>query len=302
MMETLLAASNPLTHVVDHTWLNVGGFTIISNHVIMMMVAAFVVLMVIPRAVKPKTASGDIEGMTPKGFRNAIEAICQYLREFVARPNMGPHTDRFIPYIWSVFFFILTINLLGLLPLEPITKPVMKLFGADYGIYGTSTGNIWVTASLAVCTLIMIVVNGLRLHGMAYVKHFFMGPFPISVLIAFLEGIGLLAKTFALAIRLFANMMAGHILLAVLVGFISMAGAAGMVVGFGVAIPVVAGSVAINMLELFVAFLQAFIFTFLSSVFIGQAVNLHHDDEHEHDEHHAAMEDVTVSEEVAKAH
>jgi F-type H+-transporting ATPase subunit a len=112
------------------------------------------------------------------------------------------------------------------------------------------------------------------------VKHFFMGPFPINVLIAFLEVIGLLAKSFALAIRLFANMLAGHILLAVLLSFIGMAFAAGAVTGFAIAVPVVLGSVAIMCLELFVAFLQAFIFTFLTAVFIGMAVNIHHGDEH----------------------
>jgi F-type H+-transporting ATPase subunit a len=115
-----------------------------------------------------------------------------------------------------------------------------------------------------------------------------MGPFPINVLIAVLEVIGLFAKSFALAVRLFANMMAGHILLAVLMMFIAMAFSAGALMGSLVAIPVVLGSVAINMLELFVAFLQAFIFTFLSCVFIGQAVNIHHEEHHEHEEAHAA--------------
>lgn len=151
----------------------------------------------------------------------------------------------------------------------------------------------------------MIIVNGLRLHGMNYVKHFFMGPFPINVLIAVLEVVGLFAKSFALAIRLFANMVAGHILLAVLLSFIAMAGTAGAVVGFAIAIPVVLGSVAITMLELFVAFLQAFIFTFLTSVFIGLAVNIHHDHEHEADEHghgHAHEHGHTHEGNVAHAH
>jgi F-type H+-transporting ATPase subunit a len=130
----------------------------------------------------------------------------------------------------------------------------------------------------------MIVVNGLRLHGRVYVKHFFMGPFPINIVIAFLEVVGLAAKTFALAVRLFANMMAGHILLAVLVGFIASAGAVSAALGFGVAIPVVFGAAAVTLLEIFVGFLQAFIFSFLSCVFIGQAVNLHHEEHEGHEE------------------
>ena len=147
---------------------------------------------------------------------------------------------------------------------------------------GTSTGNIWVTATLAVCTLFMIVYNGLRIHGLGYVKHFFMGPPGINVVIALLEIIGLAAKTFALAVRLFANMVAGHVMLAVIIGFVSsMAAAYGTVAAIGVSFPVILGAIALNGLELFVAFLQAFIFTFLSAMFIGQAVNIHHEPEHE---------------------
>jgi F-type H+-transporting ATPase subunit a len=118
---------------------------------------------------------------------------------------------------------------------------------------------------------------------MAYISHFFMGPFPINLLIALLEVIGLLAKSFALMMRLFANMVAGHVLLAVLLSFIGMAQAGlGTALALIVVSPlVVLGSVAINFLELFVAFLQAFIFTFLTAMFIGQAVNIHHDEHHE---------------------
>lgn len=290
MVPGILAAGNPLDHVVDHFWKVAGEggpfttFTIMSNHVFMMLVAAILLILLVPAAVKPAAEGDELARFTPRGRRNAIETICVFLREFVARPNLGEHTDRFITYIWSVFFFILTVNLLGLLPLEPLTRPIASALGLEHPIYGTATGNIWTTATLAICTLVMIVINGLRLNGMDYIKHFFMGPFPINVVIAFLEWIGLLAKTFALAVRLFANMMAGHILLAVLLSFILSAFTVGVATGFGIAIPVVLGSVAITMLELFVAFLQAFIFTFLSCVFIGQAVNIHHDHGHEHHE------------------
>jgi F-type H+-transporting ATPase subunit a len=286
MVIECLASANPLTHVVDHTWYVLTGespfttFTLMSNHIFMMLVAAAILVLILPRLAATPSSSDEVEALTPRGARNLIETICTFLRDFVARPSMGEYTDRFIPYVWSAFFFILTVNVLGLLPLEPITRPVSRAVGLEHPVYGTATGNIWTTATLALCTLFMIVMNGLRLHGLAYVKHFFMGPFPINVVIAFLEVVGLCAKTFALAVRLFANMMAGHILLAVLIGFISAAMAVSAVLGFGVAIPVVLGSVAINLLELFVAFLQAFIFTFLSCVFIGEAVNLHHEENH----------------------
>lgn len=290
MTTLLLASENPLHHVVDHTWITTddGTFTILSNHIIMMMLAGVLLMLFMPMAVRTRHTGDVVRDLTPRGPRNLIELICDLLRNSVARPFMGEHTDRFIPYIWSVFFFILGCNLLGLMPFEPVTK---MIFGKP--IYGTATGNIWTTGTLAACTLLMIVINGLRIQGMTFVKHFFMGPFPINCLIAFLEVVGLIAKTFALTVRLFANMCAGHILLAVLVSFIAMAGAAGAAMGFTIAVPVVLGCVAINMLELFVAFLQAFIFTFLSCVFIGQAVNIHHDhhDEepgHDHGHGHAA--------------
>lgn len=275
-MMDMLASSNPLTHVVDFVWKKVGhdgpldSFTLVSNHIIMMIVAAFLLIIFLPRLVRVPQSSDEVERLTPRGGGNVIDTICVFLREFVARPNLGPYTDRFVPYLWTAFFFILTCNLLGLLPLEPITKPI---FG--HGVYGTPTGNIYVTGTLAACTLFMVIANGLCIHGMAYLKHFFIGPFPINILIAFLEMVGVLVKCFALAIRLFANMLAGHILLAVLVSFIAMAGASGAVLGLFVAVPVVLGGAAITLLEIFVAFLQAFIFTFLTAVFVGLAVNIH---------------------------
>ena len=298
MLSNLLAQGNPIEHVVDHAWITkpapmlplVPRITLLSNHIIIMTVAAILVMVLIPLALRIPETRDEVEFHTPRGKRNFLESICEFLRDFVAKPNLGSHTDAFMPFVWTVFFFILMNNLLGLLPLGPITKPIVRAITGNphaEGIFGTPTGNIFVTGTLAVMTLSMIVVNGLLTNGLAYVKHFFMGPFPINLLIALLEVIGLFAKSFALAVRLFANMMAGHILLSVLLMFVAMAFSAGALIGSLVAIPVVLGSVAINMLELFVAFLQAFIFTFLSCVFIGQAVNIHHEGEHhEHEETH----------------
>lgn len=261
-------------------------YTLLSNHIIMQVVAAALVVLVIPWALRQRAGTDGIGRLVPRGIGNAIEGLCEALRTHVALPALGPYTDQFVPYIWSAFFFVLTANLIGLIPLGDWT-PFLRSHGHAV-IGGTSTGNIMVTAALAISTLGMIVVNGLRLHWMNYVKHFFMGPALLAPMIAMLEVIGLLAKTFALAMRLFANMVAGHILLAVLLSFIGMAWVGlGVAGGVAISIPVVLGSVAINFLELFVAFLQAFIFTFLSAMFIGQAVNLHHD---EHDHEHGAAE------------
>ena len=259
---SILAAHNPLDHVVDHVWrsVNIGGMeiTILSKHVVAELIAAILLVAVVCSVTRRQER-------VPRGLANFIEAICQYFRVHVVRPALGPYTDHFVPYIWSVFFFILFCNLLGLIPLS-----------------ATATGNIWTTGALAACTFLMIVVNGLRLQGAAYLKHFCPGPLWLAPVMVPVEILGLIAKVCALAIRLFANMVAGHILLAVLLMFVSMAfGAMGVGIGaFGIAIPVVIGSVAINMLELFVAFLQAFIFTFLTTLFIGQAVVVHEAGEH----------------------
>lgn len=300
-MNAQILASSPLEHVVQHPFISrdvgiqapdflpgLGKFSWLSDHIIMQLTAALLVLLVMWRASSYARRGGSAELTPPRGLGNFIEVICEYLRKNVATPALGPYTDAFVPYIWTVFFFVLFSNLLGLIPLEPLTRYFWlkdSHLTHGHGIGGTSTGNIFVTGTLAGFTLLMLVFNGLRLQGMSFVKHFFQGPFPISVLIAFLEVIGLVAKTFALMMRLFANMVAGHVLLAVLLSFVALSThALGTGAGYGIGVMVVLGSVAINLLELFVAFLQAFIFTFLTAMFIGQAINIHHD-EHEHDAH-----------------
>jgi F-type H+-transporting ATPase subunit a len=267
----ILASGTPLDHVVQHPFWSARGITILSNHIVMQMVAAVLLIVLLRRACF-WVSTGDLFGdLTPRGGRNFVDTICSFLRDYVARPNLGDQTDRFIPYLWTVFFFILLCNVLGLVPLEPLTRLVLP-----FGVGGTATGNIWTTGTLAVCTLVVVVGSGFRENGTAYLRHFFQGPLFIAPLIAVLELIGLAAKTFALAFRLFANMIAGHILLAVLLSLIGMAGASGLGVGLAAAVPIVLVSVVFNFLELFVAFLQAFVFTFLTAVFIGQAVQIHH--------------------------
>ena len=153
------------------------------------------------------------------------------------------------------------------------------LFGTHLG--GTATANIWVTGALALASLVMWLVNGVRLGGRAFFAHLNPGPWWLAPLMVPLEIFGLFAKTFALAVRLFANMMAGHTVLAVLLSFILGVGtAAGALAGLGIAVPVVAFSVAMSLLELFVAVLQAFIFTFLTALFLGMFTVFHHGEEH----------------------
>ena len=278
---------NPLEHIVQHPLIERpahlgpltpdGVVTIFSDQIAMLLLAGVLLVFLLPLLVRKRRGAQGVDALVASGSANAVEAICQYLRKEVVEPTLHEHTDRFIKYIWSAFFFVLTVNVLGLLPIPAVSQ----LFGPHLG--GTATGNIWVTATLAVVTMGMMVVNGLRLGGRAYVAHFCPGPWWLAPLLVPVEIIGLIAKVFALAVRLFANMIAGHILLAVLLSFILSAGAASAVLGLGIAVPVVLGSVAITLLELLVAFLQAFIFTFLTALFIGMSVVLHDDDDHQHE-------------------
>ena len=284
-----MSTGSPLSHVVQHPLVEKeldvglltpkGVITVLSDHIVMIIVAGILLCLVLPWALRRRRGKEGIDALVPSGPSNLIEVICQYLREEMARPVLGEHTDRFIKYIWSVFFFVLAMNVLGLIPLGSVTP----LFGTHVG--GTATANIWVTGTMSLITLGMMVVNGLRLGGMDYLKHFNPGPWWMAPLLVPIEIAGVFAKIFALTVRLFANMVAGHLILAVLVSFVLAAGSVSAATGFAVAVPVILGSVALTMLEIFVAFLQAFIFTFLTTLFIGMSVVFHHD-EHEEAEAH----------------
>jgi F-type H+-transporting ATPase subunit a len=296
---TLFAeGSNPLSHVVQHPLKSVpadlgmltpeGQITVMSNHISMIILGGLLLMLLLPPLLRRRKADDPVERLVPRGFANGMEVICQYLRTEVAEPSLGKQTDRFIKYIWSVFFFVLVLNVLGMLPIAALSP----LAGLHLG--GTATGNFWVTGTMALLTLLMVVVNGVRLGGVEYLKHFVPGPWWMAPILLPVEIIGLLAKIFALAIRLFANMLAGHLVLGVLLGFIFSAGAASAAMGWAISVPVVLGSVALSMLELFVAFLQAFIFAFLTTVFIGMAVTVHHEGGHE-ELHPTSTEEVPAA-------
>ncbi len=272
----VLAGGDPLLHVVPHFLSNDPNSFLshVSNHVFMLVVAAVLLMIFVPLAATKKA-------LVPTGFRNFLEALMQYIREEVARPALGKDTDKFIPFLWTLFFLILTANILGMLPINDIAQVSTQNFHLHIG--GTATGNIGITAGLAICTFLLVHFSGaVRLGFGPYMKHLLLGHGPIALAPLFIpiEIIGALVKPFALAIRLFANMTGGHIVLAVLMGFaitgIQMAvndGAYGML---GVTLVSALGAVAINLLELFVAFLQAYIFTFLTALFLGAAIHPEH--------------------------
>jgi F-type H+-transporting ATPase subunit a len=255
----------PLDHIARHSIDFLGG---ISNHLFMLLVSAVLLVIVVPVVSRAR-------GVIPRGAYNVLEAILQFLREEVARPSLGRQTDTFIPFIWTFFFLILTANLLGILPLGFLGASIDAHL-AHLG--GTATGNLSITAALAICAFLVIHVGGMARKGPGhYWKEMFFGHAPIwlAPLMVPLEIIGALVKPFALAIRLFANMIAGHIVLGTIVIF----GAVGLARGgafLGITVAALLGGVAIMLLEVFVAFLQAYIFTYLTTLFIGMAVHTEH--------------------------
>jgi F-type H+-transporting ATPase subunit a len=275
-----LAAGDPLDHVVDHAIIvTEGGWWILTNHMVILFLAALLMVIIFPLITRPYKNND----LVPTGARNFFEAIMMFLRNDVVRPVLGDQTDRFMPFLWTLFFFILFNNLIGLLPLDVLTIPLANMMGLAHSIYGTPTANIWVTATLALIAFMMIQYSGIRANGIVnYSKHFLGGApwymFPVMVPV---ELLGMVVKPVALSIRLMANMTAGHVLVAVIVSFTAMAAGLGWAAVTGIGVPVVLFGVAIMCLELFVAFLQAYIFTFLTTIFIGQMV-VHEHDEHEH--------------------
>ena len=230
-----------------------------TKHVVMLILAAILATVILVGTARAHARHSHEVGR-PKGFAAGLEAMVLYMRNEVILPNVGHHGGGYVPFLLTLFFFILTANLLGLVP---------------YG--STATGNISVTATLAIITFITIEIAGMRALGAGYLSTIFYWnkdlPIVIRVILLLIvspvELIGKVTKPVALAIRLFANMTAGHIVLLAFVGLI-----------FTFAGPVSAApflmAVAISMLELFVSFLQAFVFTLLASVFIGQIREAHH--------------------------
>jgi F-type H+-transporting ATPase subunit a len=224
----------------------------ISKAALMMLIAAGVLILLFGFAMRASRLQG-----APKGWTNALEAVVLYIRDEVAVAAMGKKWGRrFTPFLCTLFFFILTCNLLGMLP----------------GSY-TATSNLNVTAALAVLTLVLIVISGMVAQGpLGYLKHMVPAgtPLLIAPMVVLIEILSLFVKPIALTIRLGANMTAGHIVILVMLSFIFVFQSVAMA---GFSIPL---AVAITILETIVAFIQAYVFTLLSSIFIGMVVHPSH--------------------------
>ncbi len=236
------------------------GFQVTRFMVLELAAAAVMIAVFVP--VGQRIASGK----APRGrWWNMIEAMIVFIRDQVARPAIGKHeADRFLPFLWTMFFFILFLNLIGLVPW-----------------CGSATGAIGVTAALAAITLAMVIGGGVKKFGLV---RFWTGQVPhmdvpfVTLILLWpmlfaLEVVGMLVRHVILAVRLFANMFAGHLVLAAVLGFIAMT--AGLLAWYGVMPASVLGAVALSLLELIVALIQAYVFTYLAALFIGMAVHQH---------------------------
>jgi F0F1-type ATP synthase membrane subunit a len=364
-MNFLLAATDPMEEVLPHVLFRLpfGSFAF-TNQMLMTVLAAVLMLLIFP------ALFSYANGSAPSGSRNFFESILEFLRVEVFRPALKQHADRFVPFLWTLFFFILFSNLLGQVPVNEL---VTVLTGKECRIWGTATGTPITTGALAICAFVLIHVSGVMeiarslLNGtyghhdhhehhehaedlqhmrgdalptdapsdlraltdpaahyddgkdnrpasaalveehppkinpvlavlMAIPLYFWnFAPHPFkpgkdasgigrlglwiadifmwSILLV-LELLGALIKPFSLTIRLFANMIGGHIVLGALILLIPVTAGLLQQVGFG--IPITFLSLVIRCLELFVAFLQAYIFTFLVTLFIASAVAPEH--------------------------
>ncbi len=264
-------AANPFEHVqdIDHlgifenlglVWQLPWGLT---KFKVLLLVAAGLILLIYW-----SLANKAQSGAPPSGkLWNIFESLLTFIRDQVARPYIGHDADRYVPFLWTQFLFILFCNLLGMIP-----------------FLGSPTASFSVTLTLAVITFFFIHGSAVAKMGVAGYAHSFIPhldmpgatKYLILLLLVPIEIFGAFIKAFVLAVRLFANMLGGHTVLAVLLMFIVMVKNQGAFLFWPITFLSVAGMTALSLLELFVAFLQAFIFTFLTALFLGSALHPEH--------------------------
>ncbi len=223
----------------------------ITRYVVFMWIVAILLVVILVSASKSYKKS-----LIPKGFVNVVEIMVTFVRDEIVMPTIKEDQDKYLPYLLTTFFFILLGNFFGLIPYS-----------------ATITSNIAVTATLAILSFFMTQLAGIRSYGFfGYFKAIIPHGMPAAILplIIVVEILALFTKPFALCIRLFANMIAGHVVIFSLLGLIFIMGS------IFVAPISVAFALFIYMLELLVALIQAYIFTMLSSLFIGMAAYQEH--------------------------
>lgn len=249
-------------HILEHHLLNesiapwmVHGVDLgLSKHLIVMWIVSAIVVATMTFAARSTSRPALV-------LRTGVEAVALYFRDQLLHPVFHEHTDTYLPYFLTLFFFLLTANLVGLVP-----------FSASI------TGNISVTAALALCTFMLVHLAGAREQGpIEYIKHICPGglPLPLIPLIFLIEILGLCAKCIALSIRLFANMFAGHVVSLAFLSLIFIFAGMTKWLGLAVAPAAVGMALFVALLDVLVSLIQAFIFTFLTAIFVGGAVHPH---------------------------
>ena len=232
---------------------------------VVQMILALALLVWVMLSIAKKYKNGEGVNSAPKGSQSLLEPVVIFIKDEVAKPNLGHKYQKYLPYLLTVFFFILINNLVGLIP-------------------GTAnvTGNIAFTMVLAFISFVVILFSSNK-H---YWGHIINPPVPIGVkpILIPVEILGIFTKPFALMIRLFANMLAGHIIIISLVSLIFIFGALNKAIGWGFSPLSVAFVIFIYLIEFLIAFLQAYIFTTLTAVFVGQAFEGSHDDTDHHED------------------
>jgi F-type H+-transporting ATPase subunit a len=257
-------------------------FGLTKYSILMLIAAGLICAIYLPLAKKIQT------GEAPTGtWWNLFESVLTYIRDEIAKPYIGKEADRYVPYLWTAFLFVLTCNLLGMFP-----------------FMGSPTASFATTSVLAFGSFLLIHVSSIMRFGIvnhlkSFAPHMDMPlamKIPIWIMLWPIEFLGLMLKCFVLAVRLFANMFAGHMVLATILLFIPAVAGLGLGLEGPVTAASVLGVVALSMLELFVAFLQAYLFTFLTALFLGgvleHAEHAAHGGDHGHEHNDAGEEDV----------
>ena len=261
----------------------------VTKHVLMLWIVAILLFVLITWFTRKYLKQ---DRPLPTGFMNALEAVVQFIRDSIVLPNVGKKfVNTWTPLVLTLFFFIVTANAFGLIPMFEVLGAVDRfILHTDHEsiinrvLHGgaTATGNYNVTAALATITFLAIIVAGTKAHG--FIKHWKnLAPpglaWPVYFLLIPIEVMGMLVKPFALTMRLAANMTGGHIAILAILSFVFIfsemfqSAVAGIGVGLFVALPLAVG---ISALEIIIVLVQAYVFTLLTAVFIGMAINVHH--------------------------
>ena len=279
--------SHPIIHLPTMYGINFS----ITKHVFMLWLVTILIGIAVIIPVRRFLAGGR---PVPTGWMNVLETIVQYIRDSIVKPNVGPKwVMTWTPLVLTFFFFILFANGIGMIPIFDVLGAFNRFFlgvpasdshnvvnGILHGGV-TATGNFNVTAGLATITFFSIIIAGTHAHG--FLNHWKnLVPhglsWPVYIILVPIEIMGLFVKPFALTMRLAANMTGGHIALLALLSLMAIFGEMfnSTAAGLGVAIVAIPISVAISALEIIVVLVQAYVFTLLTAVFVGMAINVHH--------------------------